>query len=271
MTIIGDINMQNFGYKHLLGLFWLFAIIFIALVILLRIRKLKKKGLSYDLWVIKGATIFIWAWEFIKTVYMIRSESFGGVGNYPAFMLPLHICSMALYTYLIIGFFPGKLADFIKPFGFATMLVVTSIILIIPYSSGILGNLNHWQFVPENIMPFQSFLYHGTLVFVPLYMVLSGFYQPKLKDVWKAMTTLAVTAVFATIMNKLLLTTDFMTLERGIGNPFQYLVADNYFLYILILTSITTVAMVVVLGLSELILLIKNQSVRNKEQLKTSI
>jgi hypothetical protein len=260
--------MQNFGFKHLFGLFWLFGLIFITLVILLRIRKLHRKGESYDLWVIKGATIFIWGWEFVKTVYMIRSESFGGVGNYPAFMLPLHICSMALYAYIIIGFFPGKLANFIKPFGFATMLVMTSIILAIPYSSGILGDLNHWRFVPDNIMPYQSFLYHGTLVFVPLYMVLSGFYKPRLKDIWKAMTTLAVVAVFATIMNKLLLVTDFMTLEYGNGNPFQFLIADQYLLYLLILTVITGFAMFVVLGLSELILMIRHHSLRRSEKAK---
>jgi hypothetical protein len=258
--------MQNFGFKHLFGLFWLFGLIFIMLVILLRIRKLHQKGESYDLWVIKGATIFIWAWEFIKTVYMIRSESFGGVGNYPAFMLPLHICSMALYAYFIIGFFPGKLANFIKPFGFATMLVMTSIILAIPYSSGILGNLNHWRFVSDNIMPYQSFLYHGTLVFVPLYMVLSGFYRPKLKDIWKAMTTLAVVAVFATVMNKLLLVTDFMTLEHGNGNPFQFLIADQYLLYLVILTVITGFAMFVVLGISELIIMIKEHTLKKNEK-----
>jgi len=248
--------MGDFGTKHLMGLFWLSAVIFLALVILLRFRKAKGKGTSYDLWVIRGAALFMWGWELVKTVYMIRAESFGGIGNYPAFMLPLHICSMALYAYVVIGFFPGRLADFLKPFGYATMMLVTSIILVIPASSGILGNRPDWAFVSENIMPFQSFFYHGSLIFVPLYMVLSGFYRPKVKDTGKAVVALFSTALVAFVSNKLLMVTDFMMLEVGNGNPFQSMVESSYGLYVLILASVAVFGTFVVLGVSELFLML---------------
>ncbi|MCF7932137.1 MAG: YwaF family protein [Acholeplasmataceae bacterium] len=244
--------MDNFGYKHLMGLFWLFAVIFLALVLLLRFRKAKRKGTQFDLWVIRGAALFMWAWEGVKTVYMIRSESFGGVGNYPAFMLPLHICSMALYAYVIIGFKPGKLANFMKPFGFATMMLVTSLILVIPASSGILGDVPNWSFVSENIMPFQSFFYHGSVVFVPLYMVLSGFYKPKASDTWKALVVTFATAAVAFTANKLLLVTDFMMLEVGNGSPFKSMVEDQYALYVLLLGAIVALGTFILLGLFEL-------------------
>ncbi|MCK7492296.1 MAG: hypothetical protein MZW92_12370 [Comamonadaceae bacterium] len=51
---------------------------------------------------------------------------------------------------------------------------MTTILLIVPDFAGILGNLPTWTLVHDNILPFQSFSYHGTLLFVPLYMVLSG-------------------------------------------------------------------------------------------------
>lgn len=245
--------MGNFGPKHLTGLLWLFSLIIITLIVLLTIRKKYHKGLSYDLWVIKGATIFIWGWEVVKTIYMVRSPAFGGVGDYPVFMLPCHICSMALYAYWIIGFKPGKLADFIKPFSFAVLLIVTSIILTIPDSSGIMGNEPNWHFIMDNLLPFQSFLYHGTLVFVPMYMVLSGFYKPTIKDTGKAMLTTLAVAIGAVILNKALGSTDFMTLEVGNGNPFQYLVQDQYVLYVLLLASIVFVATFAVLGIAQLI------------------
>jgi energy-converting hydrogenase Eha subunit A len=245
--------MGDFGIKHLTGLAWLFSIIITLLVTLLHIRKEKQNKERFDLAVIKGTTIFIWGWEFVKTVYMIKSPDFGGVGNYPAFMLPFHICSMALYAYLIIGFKPGKLADYIKPFGFATMLLVTLLILTIPASSGIMGNLPHWKFVSENTLPYQSFLYHGSLVFVPLYMMLSGFYQPKIKDIGKATVTLLAVACFAFVLNKILGVTDFMTIEKGNGNPFQYLIEDSYLLYLLILASITTAGTTFFLAVGQLI------------------
>lgn len=245
--------MGDFGIKHLTGLAWLFSLIIGLLIALLYIRKKQQNLIAYDLWVIKGAAIFIWFWEMIKTIYMIKSPDFGGVGNYPAFMLPLHICSMGLYAYLIIGFKPGKLADYIKPFGFATMLLVTLLILTIPASSGIMGNLPHWKFVKDNTLPFQSFLYHGTLVFVPLYMLLSGFYKPRMKDIGKATVSLFVVAIFAFIVNKVLGMTDFMTLEYGNGNPFQFLIENRYVLYILVLASVSIFGTFVFLAIGELV------------------
>jgi hypothetical protein len=245
--------MGNFGFKHLTGLLWLFVVIASLLIILLQIKKKKGYGRSYDIKVIAASAVFIWAWEVIKTIVIFNSPAYGGVGDYTAYMLPFHICSMGLYAYWIIGTRPGKLADFITPFGFSTMILVTSLILTIPDSSGILGGVPNWSFVPDNILPFQSFFYHGTLVFVPLYMVLSGYYRPRVKDTWKATATLAFTAVVAVILNKLLKVTDFMTLEYGNGNPFQPILQRSYFLYILILGSIAIGGTALILFVAELL------------------
>lgn len=244
--------MGNFGIKHLTGLLWLAIVITTLLIVLLQIRKKKRLGEKFDTKVIAGAALFIWAWEAVKTIVIFNSADFSGVGVYPAFMLPFHICSMALYAYWILGFRPGKFANFIKPFSFATMILMTSIILTIPDSSGIMGNLPNWSLVPDNILPFQSFFYHGTLVFVPLYMVLSGYYRPRIQDTWKAAVTLLATAAFAFTLNKILGVTDFMTLEYGNGNPFQSILQTNYPLYILILASVAIGGTAVVLGIGHL-------------------
>lgn len=233
----GDI-MGNFGIKHLTGLVWLFTLIAVLLVVLLTIKRKHQYGEKFDQRVIAGAALFIWFWEAVKTIVIFNSPLFAGEGVYPAFMLPFHICSMGLYAYWILGFHKGNVVEFIKPFSFATLFLVTLLILTIPDSSGIMGNLPNWSFVEDNILPFQSFLYHGTLVFVPLYMVLSGFYRPHIRDIGKATLTLLITAVFAFGLNKILKVTDFMTLEYGNGNPFQFLLQSNYFLYILVLASI---------------------------------
>lgn len=243
--------MGDFGSKHLTGLAWLFGVIIIALVVTLVIRKKYKKGESYDRNVIKYAALFMWAWEAVKTIYIFNSASYGAVGQYSAFMLPFHICSMALYAYIVVSMSKGKLSEFIKPFSFATMLLVTMIILIIPASSGILGSVPNWSFVDANILPFQSFFYHGTLVFVPLYMVISGFYNPKIKDIGKATVTLFATATFAFVLNKLLKVTDFMMLEYGNGSPFQSLLSTNYIAYLGLLAGIAIGGTAVILGLAQ--------------------
>ena len=255
--------MGNFGSKHLFGLLWLFSVIGIVLLVLLIIRKKNHYGNRYDRKVIMGAAIFMWIWEIIKSIYMIKSEAFGGVGDYPSYMMPLHICSMGLYAFPVIAYKEGKLADFVKPFAFAVMLLMTSIILTIPDSSGIMGNLPHWGFTYENTLPYQSFLYHGSLVFVSLYMVLSGFYRPHISDIGKAMAVLFVVAAFAFTVNKVLGTTDFMTLEFGNGNPFQSLIAKNYPLYILLLFSISAGGTGLVLGVSDLGVSLREKRVMN--------
>ena len=246
--------MGNFGSKHLLGLAWLLPTIAVLLVVLLVIRKRKGYGESFDRKVILGASLFIWGWEFIKTIFIFNSPAYGSAGVYTAYMLPFHICSMALYAYPVVASRHHKLAEFVKPFAFAVTLLVTSILLVVPDFAGILGNLPDWSLVHDNILPFQSFSYHGTLLFVPLYMVLSGFYRPRLKDIGKATVVFAATAVFAVMMNKLLKgATDFMTLEHGWGNPFNYLIADRYWLYILVLAGITVSGTAITLGVAELI------------------
>ena len=233
---------ENFGYKHLIGLAWLLPLIALLLTILLLIRKKWKLGERYDKAVIRYTCYFMWAWEIIKTIRMVNHADFGPVGTYPLWMAPFHICSMGLYAYLIIGSKKQtKLAEWVKPFGYAVMMVVTLIILVIPASSGILGSVPNWSFVFENLLPYQSWLYHGCLLFVPLYMVLSGFYRPRWSDLYKSATVLVIVAAFAQTLNYVFEGSgaDFMTLRYGNGNPLAFLLADAPATYYLLLSAVS--------------------------------
>ena len=230
----------DFGYKHLTGLAWLFTLIAVLLVVFLLIKKKWNLGEIFDRALIRYTCYFMWATDILKSIDMINHDVYGPVGYYPLWMGPFHICSMALYAYLIIGSkHPGKLSKYVTPFGFSTMLVVTCIILAIPASSGILGAVEDWSFCYENFMPYQSWIYHGCLVFVPLYMVLSGFYVPKWSDILRSMSVLLVTAAFAQTLNYVFdgSGADFMTLRYGNGNPFAFLLAENPALYYLVLAG----------------------------------
>ena len=131
----------DFGYKHLTGLAWLFTLIATLLIVLLVVKKKYKFGENYDRAVIRYTAYFMWAWEIVKTFRMINCADYGPIGYYPLWMAPFHICSMALYAYPIISSKRhGNLAEWVMPFGYAVMMIVTSIILTIPASSGILGN-----------------------------------------------------------------------------------------------------------------------------------
>ena len=242
---------SDFGPKHLIGLAWLFSLIAILLTTLLIIRKACKLGKSFDRAVIRYTCYFMWAWEIIKTIRMINYPDYGPVGYYPLWMAPFHICSMGLYAYLIIGAKkPSPIAEWVKPFGYAVMLVATCIILTIPNSSGILGSVEDWSLCFDNILPYQSWLYHGCLVFVPLYMVLSGFYRPCWSDIYKGATVLVIVAVGAYALNYLFEGSgaDFMMLRYGNGNPLVSLLTDAPVLYYVLLAIVAVGGMSLVLA-----------------------
>ena len=244
----------DFGTKHLTGLAWLFTLIAVMLTVLLTLRKKKNLGEAYDRAVIRYTCYFMWAWEIVKTFRMVNFADYGPVGHYPIWMAPFHICSMGLYAYLIIGAKrPGKLSEWVKPFAYAVLMLVTSIILTIPASSGILEPTEDWKFTFDNILPFQSFLYHGSLLFVALYMAFSGFYRPKWSDIYRAITVLLVTAAFAQGLNYGFEGSgaDFMTLRYGNGNPFAFLLqGDTPILYYIVLVGLSIVGITLIMAVT---------------------
>jgi hypothetical protein len=243
----------DFGTKHLTGLAWLLSLVVFTLILLLTIRKKKGYGEKFDRAVIRYTCYFMWAWEIIKTVRMINYTDYGPVGYYPLWMAPFHICSMGLYAYLIVGSKnPGKLEEWVRPFSYAAMMIVTSIILIIPGSASLLGNTPDWSFCFDNILPYQTWLYHGSLLFVSLYMAFSGFIRPKWSDLYKSATVFCVVAAGAQALNYILEGSgaDFMTLRYGNGNPFAYLLyGDTPAMYYVVVSAIA-------LGSSSLVLVI---------------
>ena len=250
----------DFGYKHLIGLAWLLTLIAATLAVLLIVKKKYKFDEKFDRAVIRYTCYFMWAWEIIKTFRMINHADYGPVGYYPLWMAPFHICSMGLYAYLIIGSKrPGKLAEWVTPFGYAVMMIVTSIILIIPGSASLLGTVENWSFCFDNLLPYQTWLYHGCLLFVSFYMVLSGFYRPKWSDIYKAAAVLCVVAAGAQALNYILEGSgaDFMTLRYGRGNPFAFLLEETPALYYVVLSAIaiggTALVITITIGIRALI------------------
>ena len=250
----------DFGSKHLIGLAWLLTLIAAALAVLLIVKKKYRLDEKFDRAVIRYTCYFMWAWEIIKAFRMINHADYGPVGYYPLWMAPFHICSMGLYAYLIIGSKrPGKLAEWVTPFGYAVMMIVTSIILIIPGSASLLGTVENWSFCFDNLLPYQTWLYHGCLLFVSLYMVFSGFYRPKWSDIYKAATVLCVVAAGAQALNFIFEGSgaDFMTLRYGRGNPFAFLLEGTPALYYVVLSAIaiggTALVITITIGIRALV------------------
>ena len=260
--------VPDFGSKHLIGLAWLLTLIAAVLAILLIIRRKYKLDEKFDRAVIRYTCYFMWVWEIIKTIRMVNHDDYGPVGHYPMWMAPFHICSMGLYAYLIIGAKrPSKIEEWVRPFGYAVMMIVTSIILIIPASAGLLGSVNDWSFCFENILPYQTWFYHGSLLFVSFYMAFSGFYRPRWSDIYKAITVLFIVAAGAQILNYTFdgSGADFMTLRYGNGNPFAFLLyGDTPILYYLVLTGMCVAGVAAVISATIGIRALVERSRKNK-------
>ena len=90
------------------------------------------------------------------------------------------------------------------------------------------------------------------IVFVPLYMALSGMYKPRWSDIYKGATVGVVVGAFALGLNYILEGSgaDFMTLRYGNGNPLAFLIEKSHVLYILVLVVAVVAVMSLIIAIT---------------------
>ena len=108
--------------------------------------------------------------------------------------LPLHLCSFAIFVYLLQAFLPERFLPFRKALGEIGLVLLmpgTICALIFP----------DWTAYPLwNFMCIHSFVWHAVLVFYPLALFLSGRLRPTIRHLWYPVLYLGIivppTAVF---------------------------------------------------------------------------
>lgn len=207
--------MDNiFNYKHLIGLILVSCFVAISLLIMLKIKDKKK--------VLKFSSIILILLELLKYLYIYLGD-----GSISKIYIPLQFCSLFLYTFPIIAFGKGQLSEFLKPVSYAGGIIAVTIAFILP--TNIIGDPNISWFDKENFLYTLSFIYHGWVLSISIYIRLSGFYKPVPKDLFKAIITIFVFTTIAILAN-IILDTDFMMMNRGAGNPFQFILINNGFM-----------------------------------------
>lgn len=213
---------EIFGIKHIIGTSFILLLIFGILFFLLK----KERTETFHNNVLKVTAVFLLSLEIAKITYIVVTK-----GSLPPYMYPMQLCSMSLYAMPVIAFGRGKVRTNILPFAYAVSLISGILVLLLPTT--VLGNSYFWFPFSENILPYHSFFYHGTMIFFSLYLVFSKIYKPKFKDSLKAMLTLLLIAPITGIAN-LFLDTDYMFLRTGKGNPIQFILLDHgYIIYII--------------------------------------
>lgn len=108
--------------------------------------------------------------------------------------LPLHLCSFAIFVYLLQAFLPDRFLFFRKALGEIGLVLLmpgTICALIFP----------DWTAYPLwNFMCLHSFIWHAVLVFYPLALFMSRRIQPSIRHLWYPILYLCIlvppTAIF---------------------------------------------------------------------------
>lgn len=204
-----------FGPKHLLGTAVTLFLVALALILLLKVFKVKNHSR-----VLRIATILLLFLEVLKQVRGIIDAGW----TYPVWALPFQLCSVPLYLFPIVAFGKGRFREFLLP-GTYTISFCAALAML-AYPSTVLGTTDVWFPLTGNYFPLVSFSFHGVMVFFSLYLVLSKTYLPKWRDYPKAYATMVFFAFVAILVNLIFKTTDMMFLNTGYGMPFSFLLYD---------------------------------------------
>lgn len=206
-----------FGIKHLEAL--LFVVLFVYLVM----KFIKYKGYETKN-VMLFATISFYVFEVLKIIFTVVST-----GTYGKTSWPFYLCSTPLYIMWILHYSTNEaLLNKVKPVVFTIFL--TGGVAALAYPSLILGGTPNWSFTVDNIRPAISILFHAIMILVPVYMINSGYYKPRYKDVYTVEIALLIMIMVVSIIN-FIFNADFFFLNWGEGSPIRFLHDQNLFLF----------------------------------------
>lgn len=250
--LVESVQPEVFGSKHLLGSLIIVCTIAVLLFLLLKVLKNVKPEI-----VLKVTAIFLLCLEVTKYSYTYITDH-----EFPLNYIPMQLCSFSLYLMPLVAFGKGKFRAFFEPTCFSVGLLAGLIVLI--YPSTVLGGEYSWLPLSKNIIQIISFVYHGTMIFFSLYLLLSKTYRPKIKDYGRCYITLLCFASLAMITNAIF-DTDMMFLNTANGNPFQFVLLDyNRTVYMLFMASLA----VILLFLPFIPSLVSNAIVEQKKHKK---
>ncbi len=153
-----------FGKEHILStaITLLIVVIFICIF-----RKQSNKTQSR---ILKFIPIFLVLLETFKDLFLVS------VGRFGRWYLPLHVCSMGIYIFLLSEFFPWKNAK--QVFG------EIALVLIMPGALAALIFPDWTVFYPVlNFINLYAYVWHGMLVLYPLLLLIKREVHPSVKHI----------------------------------------------------------------------------------------
>lgn len=155
---------------------------------------------------IKISTIILWILEIIKIVFNIAIGNIKNPNNY----IPLYYCSLILYAGIFSGFCKGKLKRAGDVFISTGAIIGGLFFLFCPNTSLPAYQLFHY-------ISIQSFIFHGTMLYLGVLTNITGYTDLKMKDIKYYAVLLLMMCIVSVIVNKIL-GTNFMFISNDFPN-----------------------------------------------------
>ncbi len=162
-----------FGTTHLVSVtLTLICVLIAALVV-------SRKGESVQKKVLKFIPLFMVGMEVIKDLFLVH------VGRFGIGYLPLHVCSIGIFAFLLREFLPWKWSkDYFGEISF---------VLIMPASIAALIFADWTVYYPAlNFINLHSYLWHGLLVLYPIVLFMAKEISPSIRHLHWVLTFLCL-------------------------------------------------------------------------------
>lgn len=173
-----------FSIGHLI----LFSITIISIAIALKYTKNIEQDKVKK--IIKKSTIILWILEIIKIIFNIKNYGIKEVNKY----VPLYFCSLILYAGILSGFCKGRLKKVGDVFLSTGGIIAGMIFLISPLTS-----LTTYPAI--HFISLHSFLLHGTMVYIGLLMLITGYVKIEKNDIIYYFSLIVIISAIAYIVN----------------------------------------------------------------------
>ena len=162
-----------FGAAHLLSVVITLILVVFLVFAIIKMEEQKQKRL------LKAFPVIMVVMEIFKDLFLVSVHRFG-IGY-----LPLHICSIGIFVFLLREWLPWKWAK--EVFG------EISFIVIMPASMAALLFADWTVYYPVlNFMNIYSYIWHGMLVLYPVLLKVRGEISPSIKNIRYVMVFLCV-------------------------------------------------------------------------------
>ncbi len=225
-----DSGYPLFGAVHIAWLLGIAAAIAVCAVCFLRLGEVGRRRF------LRALAVIALAMEAYREVVLIAT------GAWEFQNLPLHLCGMAIFFEALFAFLP---CTFLGEMTCAACLPGAAAALLFP----------DWLRYPTlNYMNLHGFILHGILCLMPILVLISGQYRPRIRRAWMPLVFLAAAAAILYPINARK-GSNFMFINYpSLGSPFAAVyAAHGYAAYLVVYVAVVAGVILAMYGVAALI------------------